>query len=84
MQLLEEKRKQYFELLTLIEEWDDNRDSSETADKVFASITRMYFIASMVHLLAYRSMTCAAVAAVSVVTSARSLPEAGRSRISTT
>ena len=38
----------------------------------------------MLHLLAYRSMTCTAVAAVSVVTRARSQPEAERSRISTT
>src|SRR5271165_1778024 len=39
---------------------------------------------SMLHRAAYRSMTCAAVAAVSVVTRARSYPAAERSRISTT
>ncbi len=44
MQLLEERRKQYFEFLTLIEEWDNT--GGERADEVFAAITRMYFIAS--------------------------------------
>jgi hypothetical protein len=39
---------------------------------------------SMDHLLVYRSITWAAVAAVSVVTRARSCPAADRSRISTT
>ena len=39
---------------------------------------------SMFHLAAYRSMSCAADAAASVVTRARSYPLADRSRISTT
>ena len=59
---MEEKRKQYYEFLTLIEEWENGgggfthptiQQSKETgqaineaANKIYDSYTRMYFIAS--------------------------------------